>query len=88
MILGDVTDLYIIVGSDGATRGIGHGKWSDKGSRKEIMDAPAAAPLSRIEAVGGYLRQAARDGEVVSFSGRWCIWPLLHGRPERQLEPR
>lgn len=39
VILGDVTDFYIIVGSDGEARESRHGKWTDMGSRKEIMDA-------------------------------------------------
>ena len=39
VILGDVTDFYIISGSDGETREIRYGKWTDMGSRKVILDA-------------------------------------------------
>jgi len=39
VILGDVTDFYIIVGSDGEAREIRHGKWTDMGSREKIMEA-------------------------------------------------
>lgn len=38
VILGDLTDFYIIEGSDGETREIRRGQWTSKGSRKEIMN--------------------------------------------------